>query len=742
VFATKVATPSYQTRKLADVAREEASIRPNSFAASILTVRLAGQRENEIQGSNNCRSTTPIVATKTTTTTRLVVHYYYYHHHHHSSMTTNKKWKGNKGNSVVDDDDKDKGVADSVWVRLYERDGLTDAAITRTIKLKAMGKPFEITPVPRNVNALCDKVKEKWGERLPFAAPELVVYNFEYEGAGDEIEIPTTSTSSSGDLKRAASVAGFADPATSEDKPLIVVAPARTASSASATAGQTEDRKDALNRARRFVASIMSDTADIPGSNGMQVMKNVIELETGKEQDIVIRRITKPFWEECIRLLDVRELDYRVCAVGTPGTGKTTSTPFLIRMLLKRGDTVVYHVRTKQLTGWYYEFVPQPDDSVAINVYAEITPINDIVSLKKRSTFYIVDPAETKDSCSVGAYFQPKLLIVSSPDEGHWGESEFFKRRHNVVGVVRYFPLWDLQELLVARTYFRVAGKQLSEDDVLARFWQVGGVPRHIFESEPEFIAALVRQEQAMTYLTKEQAINIAQKRMDAVGSFAKSQPKSALIGYAGGPPFSIGEVEIISPLVYEKVFEKFMGDLWDLMLQDDSVGWKGFESYCRKLMAASRPRDFIRRPCCGKKENGEEYKKESMVQLGGCKRIRLVLDITQAAINDDPMTLVHSINPSQELIDFIYKDGDGTFHAFQSTVGKTHKAQENLIQNLRNRIGNSRLVLYYLIPGNRFYGFVTKPVKPLVDDLTSVWHILIPNPIQEQVSSPPASQL
>jgi hypothetical protein len=37
-----------------------------------------------------------------------------------------------------------------------------------------------------------------------------------------------------------------------------------------------------------------------------------------------------------------------------------------------------------------------------------------------------------------------------------------------------------------------------------------------------------------MAKLRKEQVISIAQNHMDAVGTFMKSQPRSALIGYAG----------------------------------------------------------------------------------------------------------------------------------------------------------------------------------------------------------------
>ena len=37
------------------------------------------------------------------------------------------------------------------------------------------------------------------------------------------------------------------------------------------------------------------------------------------------------------------------------------------------------------------------------------------------------------------------------------------------------------------------------------------------------------------------------------------------------------------------------------------------------------------------------------------------------------------------------------------------------------------------MIPSDRFNGFVTTPTNPVMDGLTSAWHVLIPNPNAEQ---------
>jgi hypothetical protein len=152
------------------------------------------------------------------------------------------------------------------------------------------------------------------------------------------------------------------------------------------------------DRAQTFVKSLMdANYEDIPNSNGMKVLRNIMALETGTTNSIVVRSITPSFWNACIGMVDKPDMRYRVAAVGTPGVGKTTSTAILIRMLLERKETVVYHIRTKKEERWYYEFVPNKSDSnIAANVYPENLAKGEILSLRDPSTYYIVDPGKNK----------------------------------------------------------------------------------------------------------------------------------------------------------------------------------------------------------------------------------------------------------------------------------------------------------------------------------------------------------
>jgi hypothetical protein len=74
---------------------------------------------------------------------------------------------------------------------------------------------------------------------------------------------------------------------------------------------------------------------------------------SGKRLDKSAWYCTIPFWEECLKVVNTPNRRDRVAAIGTPGTGKTTSTPILIRMLLEENKTVLYIFRSEEKDGWY-----------------------------------------------------------------------------------------------------------------------------------------------------------------------------------------------------------------------------------------------------------------------------------------------------------------------------------------------------------------------------------------------------
>jgi hypothetical protein len=150
--------------------------------------------------------------------------------------------------------------------------------------------------------------------------------------------------------------------------------------------------QEETQNAVEFWKSIMVDYEEIPNSNGMSVLRNVVELETGMRGNIVIRNSEESFWQACIKTLNTPSKRYRVCAVGTPGTGKTALTTILICMLVKDRQTVVYLIRTDEKAGWYYEFTPDKESAhITAKVYCERNCYQDIASLRDPSTYYVVE---------------------------------------------------------------------------------------------------------------------------------------------------------------------------------------------------------------------------------------------------------------------------------------------------------------------------------------------------------------
>jgi hypothetical protein len=73
--------------------------------------------------------------------------------------------------------------------------------------------------------------------------------------------------------------------------PLVRVTPAMAAVASFA-------RLSTLDRANQYAALTMWDLEDIPERNGIQIIRDVMDLEPGIKWDVVLRRMTNSFWSE------------------------------------------------------------------------------------------------------------------------------------------------------------------------------------------------------------------------------------------------------------------------------------------------------------------------------------------------------------------------------------------------------------------------------------------------------------
>lgn len=488
-----------------------------------------------------------------------------------------------------------------------------------------------------------------------------------------------------------------------------------------------EDVLEATAKATSFVKALMKEDAleDVPNGGGMKLMRDIPDLLTNEKlKTLVIREIADKFWQTCFDTAEKK--GFQVCAVGTPGIGKTTTTPYLIHLILKRGNTVIYVIRSPEKSNWYYKFTPTGDNDIDVVVYPEKMPAFEIPSLKDPSVYYIVDPGRTKDNCVPDSWFRGKFILVSSPYEGHWGGSEFLKGRYERSGVFLYLPIWKLEELLVASNFIDSA---LTSEQICERYRQFGGILRSVFEREAMiFKARLTDQDYAMDSVSAERAESMCFSRVNIFGSFG-FDTKNALMAFelSNDDDFQSGVPVIISPRVFDTICMKYMKNLWHLVFTDEVRGKILFESYTRLLMVQSSKIRFSRRPCVGRGKN-QPYDEISHVWLGGCSSIRVAEDIVYSA-KKCPGVLFHLTRENQKLIDFIYQDDERVFHAFQVTVGKSHHSNAYHINELEKEIkdAKNKLRVYYLVPEAKFATFVTTPVKP--DVTCRVYHVKVRKP-------------
>jgi hypothetical protein len=310
-------------------------------------------------------------------------------------------------------------------------------------------------------------------------------------------------------------------------------------------------------KADRFITSLMeAEYDDVEGTSGMKVMRGLYDLETGQpDVNVIVRNITVKFWKSCIEKVDTPGQRYRVAAVGTRGIGKTYSTAVLIRLLLEEGRTVVYHVRTKGKHGWLFEFSGRAGGGpYSARVYPENILRECISSLRLDSTYYVVDPGGTKQSCSPPSAFRPKVIIVTSPDSRNWGQNNFTKARNLVQGFFKFYPVWSLDELVDAQPIIR---PDMNKDEVLRRFRLCGGIPRHVFNYDERFLRD---QNRAINGISEKDVERIILG--EAVGMF-DSTDLNTIMGYElapdDGETFENEVAVILAAHAKEKLYTKFI---------------------------------------------------------------------------------------------------------------------------------------------------------------------------------------
>jgi hypothetical protein len=524
----------------------------------------------------------------------------------------------------------------------------------------------------------------------------------------------------------------------------------------SSTGGEYKAR----HRGQKYIESIFQPYEVIPNSHEMKVLHNVIDLEGTSQYHIVVRAMMEDFWQQVIA---TTETD-RVCALGVPGIGKTSMTCILIRLLLQQNKTVAYHIRTVEKLGYVYIFSPHTINTSSTGSSSrDGTTRVDVRTIKEQefrtksisdpSTYYVVDPGQTKDTCDPSnLYFQGKVIILASPYEEHWGRFEFTKRRWesqgNQLGTFCYIPAWSLSELMASSTIMMEnGGIVLTEEEIRNRFHRMGGVPQYIFTKF--YKEAIQEQQKVLELLTLDVVKRLACKNWYSIhyySEYAADSQKNILLNYVLAEKDS-GKytdddilVQFISDYVRDYIVTKYMPAIWYKLLQKEDPIHGPFDpslyvSYCKQLLYNPvQPYKMVatvRAYASLADKTIAEMKEEEMLQettlqeekvvqtnqilLGGLHQSAKVENAVQSAVSH-PSVLFHPIQKSEndQWYDFVYQE-NGVYYIFQCSLeGKPKGTCSNQMHELVTEI------LYRAIPTELLE--TTLETKLSINELQALW--------------------
>ena len=156
----------------------------------------------------------------------------------------------------------------------------------------------------------------------------------------------------------------------------------------------------------------------------------------------------RSFWEEtAAKLLDGRH----VVVVGSPGVGKSSTHPYLLKLLLQTGRPVVFLKRGKDRGGKYYEFRPKEGGGYdALEHDEDDVRRETIPALTNPNAFLLVEPMGQRSPPHF--WIKARIALVCSPNREHYRGME--KTGPDEFGATtRYFPHWTLDELYAARPF-------------------------------------------------------------------------------------------------------------------------------------------------------------------------------------------------------------------------------------------------------------------------------------------------
>jgi hypothetical protein len=498
----------------------------------------------------------------------------------------------------------------------------------------------------------------------------------------------------------------------------------------------------------------------------------MMKLDLGIERDsmpynispaIAVRAVARVYWD------NIASSARNIVAIGSPGVGKSTTIPYLIKKLVEAGKNVMLQVRVNEKFSRYFYYhkvngawrcdVPNTTDPDAIMYLPQ---------LKDPDTVLVVE-AHTVRTQFPAIMIKCRFVLVCSPrDEYHKdikGDSHGSANR-------LFYPLWSLEELQAARMIIpttvepaaaapAAAGAasdavsagdpmeplpsitlasevHLTAEQIMERYDIFGGVPRLVFLNvSQELRDAMVSQRRAVKKLSYDELRDLLS--YESVSSLdGANQYSSKIVGFVRTDDTFRSRVELISPHVKRLLFVRHLPVLWSTfssMTIPAEAGY-GFERYCLSLIREGARMEY--RVLCGMGAIARSGL--SVVEFGAATRDDMgdpVAAAKQQPANGSPRRLIVPTSSQHPDYDALLCEGDGRFALFQCTVGETHRANAGRIQSIADQLGCTAqcpLAFYFAVPSSRASRFVTDPVHLNVGENVALRVLIVQRPLTSTI--------
>ena len=283
----------------------------------------------------------------------------------------------------------------------------------------------------------------------------------------------------------------------------------------------------------------------ITSDHGVMVLRNRTPLfkEEGGFPFHFSRLSLREVWDELTRFKFKRGEDrLDAVIVGAPGSGKSRSIVYGLKKLFEARRTVVVELRRD---GTVFAFVPtKRGDQVEYEAWRCSTKDFDeanCAALMNEDACYIMD-AVAKDPKRPGILGAQRIM-VTSPEPNNY---ENMRKEH---AEIFFTPPWTLEEMCVLQEHWSgPMGTKVDRAELLRRFYILGGIPRHVFETVNEFKSAASLLLGDALKLSAQEAHNVLTGKVSPEDFSGDKTFRSKLASFFPTPPYRTSKIDFVSP--------------------------------------------------------------------------------------------------------------------------------------------------------------------------------------------------